>query len=81
MKFNINHNVRVKLTDFGRQILREKFDETMEEFPHLTLNYTPPVEDAEGWSRWQLWCLMSELGSHLNMGCKLPFLPEIEIEE
>jgi hypothetical protein len=80
--FNINDTVRVKLTDFGRQALQRQHVEfwasvgRAEPYPH-----TPPKEDAEGWSEWQLHSLMHELGHLSCLGGPLPFETEIEIVE
>ena len=70
MEFNINDTVRVKLTDHGREVHasdRASF--------YLALGieippYTPPKEDAEGWSEWQLWVLMEAFGPHTHLGSK-----------
>lgn len=42
--------------------------------------YIPPVEDSDGWSSWQLWNLMQELGPHIYIGCEIPFETTIEFE-
>lgn len=71
--FNINHNIKVKLTDLGRKILEEhhtalyaavKFDPIPP--------YVPVKEDEDGWSEWQLWVLMEQLGPHCHIGCDEP---------
>ena len=72
MKFNINKYVKVRLTDFGR--LRVK-----EYFKSIGLDSSYLVEDEAGWSKWQLWDLMSTLGPDISMGFELPFETEIEI--
>jgi hypothetical protein len=65
--FNINHYVWVKLTPHGRECAR-----------YRRLTFT---EDADGWSRWQLWELMNGFGSDLYMGhSRLPFETDIRIE-
>jgi hypothetical protein len=67
-RFNLNDHVRVKLTDHGRKIHREQFRELNARLPlAANMQYTPPKEDAEGWSRWQLWELMSRFGEHIGM--------------
>lgn len=82
MEFNINDMVLVKLTDVGREILKRQHVEfwagTGRPAPH---EYTPTAEDAEGWSRWQLWCLMQDLGPHVGNGLPLPFETTIRIVE
>lgn len=77
--FNINDMVRVKLTDLGRQTLwanhLNTFGSRVIDFP-----YSPPKEDEEGWSRWQLWVLMSDLGGAMRMGADNPFCTQIQFE-
>jgi len=76
--FNINEMVRVKLTDHGRMMHKKFHDDLFMDFL-LTQKYTPPEEDSEGWSRWQLWMLMEVFGSHFSHGCDLPFDMGIQI--
>jgi hypothetical protein len=81
--FNINHIIYVKLTEAGKEELRKQHDELRKYFPSLG-EYTPIKEDEFGWSRWQLWTLMSQLGHLCNMGAtQLPFETYMEflIEE
>ena len=80
LAFNVNHNVRVKLTDRGREIHRENFDRFLQLCPAFPYPYRKPEEDAEGWSKWQMWDLMKEFGSHMNMGTPLPFETSIELD-
>jgi len=65
-KFNINRNVKVKLTKVGRAVYNEYYTNSP---------VTPPkiVEDAEGYSEWQMWELMQIFGSHVGMGIEAPF--------
>jgi len=80
IKFNINQTVRVKLTEHGRRIHRQ-FRELNARLPLKgTFKYTPPKEDEEGWSRWQLWELMERFGEHCGMCKTLPFETEIELD-
>ena len=76
VRFNLNHQVRVKLTPRGRAIL-----ERTNAAYRATLGgeWPLPKEDAEGWSTWQLWSLMEELGPHISMGVSVPFETEIEL--
>jgi len=68
MRFNVNETVSVRLTGRGRAILRQ-------------VGVAPKAEDAEGWSRWQLWDLMRQFGGHLYLGCDPPFDLAIEIPD
>lgn len=72
IRFNVNHKVRVKLNDWGRDIFMEHFD-------RYGIECGPPAEDAEGWSEHQLWCLMEIFGPHMTIGMKVPFETEIEL--
>ena len=82
MDFNINDKVRVKLTDCGRQALASQHVEFWASvgrtapYPH-----TPPKEDAEGWSEWQLHSLMNELGHLCRIGGPVPFETTIQMVE
>ena len=81
MKFNINNHVRVKLTDHGRATLRAHWEDLASTFPKVKARgYTPPNEDADGWSRWQLWVLMETFGPIMGITMTNAFETEIEIE-
>lgn len=69
MLFNANNMVRVKLTKYGMDILKKKNGK------HFL-----PKPDKDGWTRWQLWHLMSELGSYCGLGLEQPFSMDIDIE-
>jgi hypothetical protein len=78
--FNINDHVLVKLTAHGKRVLREQHEQLwgmrgMKEHP-----YVAPIEDAEGWSRWQLWTLMSKFGHTITMTGAMPFWSIIQFE-
>lgn len=79
MKFNINHIVRVRLTDLGRKLMIKNHNALFGNRAHLVEVRSP--SEIDGWSELQLWYLMAEFGQHLNNGCDLPFETEIEIPE
>lgn len=79
IKFNINEFVRVKLTAEGKAIHRRQWEDTQHYFPRLKAEYYPPLEDEEGWSKWQAWELMQTFGQHVSMSFKVPFETTIEI--
>ena len=84
MEFNINHYVKVKLTERGRKILKEQHEEFVRASPGISENmkiYKPQKEDDEGWSTWQMWDLMSTLGQHWYMGSIPPFETVIIIDQ
>lgn len=79
--FNMNESVRVRLTDLGREALRRQhFDLYASIGKTRPPEYRPPREDANGWSTWQLWSLMHDLGHLCYMGGGLPFETNIQFE-
>ncbi|MBB3020702.1 hypothetical protein FHR70_003788 [Microvirga lupini] len=64
--FNLNHEVKVKLTHVGKLILEREY-------------YDIKTSDADGWTKWQLWELMSLFGKYLYNGCDVPFETTIEL--
>ena len=70
IEFNVNDHVRVKLTDYGRELLRQQ-DEAF--FAKTGVSLLPQHEDADGWSTWQLWTLMERLGAYCRLGGPEPF--------
>ena len=80
LPFNVNDYVRVRLTDRGRQIHRENFRKLNATLVlHADIKYTPPPEDADGWSEWQMWDLMSTFGEHMWLSCEPPFGTDIQV--
>ena len=78
--FNLNNHVRVKLTDIGREELKRQWKELNKSANGMLGLYKPIEEDEDGWSRWQAWCLMKDLGHLLNCGMHQPFETTIQIE-
>ena len=67
--FNVNHKVKAKLNDRGRKIQAEY--------------YAPfgdgPKPDSDGWTEYQMWCLMHVFGEHCYMGPEPPFETNVRI--
>ena len=76
-KFNINDTVKVKLTEHGKQIHQQQWDRYLR---RGQIEYTPPREDENGYSRWQMWNLMETFGPHMSLGVDCPFETDILIE-
>lgn len=75
-KFNVNQQVKVKLTEKGIKILKEKHDSLNEHI--ISRGGTPLGEfelrlDEDGYYRTQLWCLMHDFGKHMFIGTDNPF--------
>lgn len=78
---NLNDTVLVKLTDRGRELMRANYDALWADRKVPPYEFKLPKEDAEGFSRWQLWSLMQEFGPHIHMGMQNPFDLTIRVEE
>ena len=77
-KFNINDTVKVKLTEYGKYVLRKEWEHILSGNPNF--EYMPPQEDDEGYSTWQMWSLMETFGKYITMTGNLPFETNILIE-
>lgn len=81
-EFNINQNVCVKLTDFGKEILqrrREVFNDFLISRGEKPL-YTDVIEtDKDGYTKLQLWEVMNIFGSYINIDEQMPFETTIRI--
>ena len=79
MKFNINDNVKVKLSQAGFDILRGEHEKLRKAVPMLG-EFKPPTVDDDGYTQFQLWNLMEVFGKYFYMSnSNYPFQMEIEI--
>ena len=83
VKYNINQNVKVKLTKTGKKILWEHFKTMNDEI--IKNNGTPfntPffVCDNEGYYTTQMWELIQDFEGHIGVGLELPYELDILIE-
>ena len=76
-QINLNDVVRVRLTDHGRQVYRQHVEGLL----GGAVLWTPASEDADGWSDWSLWDLMSVFGAATYMGGPLCFGTEIRLAQ
>ena len=74
VRFNINGDVRVKLTPLGRQIWRSYWK------PHDPEGNMEKKIDPDGWLKIQLWEVMATFGPHMYNGGDVPFETEIILE-
>lgn len=79
INFNLNDYIHVKLTVKGRKILRENHDDLYKTYTG-DIKYRPPVEDKNGYSKWQLWDFMHSLGPRMVMGIPGVCATNIKIE-
>lgn len=81
-ELNINNQVKVKLTAYGKSKLRAEHDRFQEIYrdSKYRVPFKLPEEDKDGWSTWQMYVLMEELGKYCQIGTKnLPFETNIKI--
>jgi hypothetical protein len=88
VEFNINSTVLVKITPSGREKIMENRRHTAKYLhQQAAAQVLHIIEDADGWSRWQLWGLMQEFGHMLRSGQSSPFettirlAPELDDED
>ena len=67
VEFNINYYVKVRLTDHGKALLRKQYEELIARFPKISYEYIEPKIDKDGYTRFQLWDLMSRLGEYTSI--------------
>ena len=78
VNFNINEQVKVKLTEAGIDELRRQHDELNRVFPNAKLPFTLNT-DEEGYTSFQMWDLMSRLGGKMSFHFQIPFETNIII--
>ena len=75
-KVNANQTVKVKLTDLGVQILRQKHNELHEAIKKRNGKGLSPFKlylNDDGYYETQLWSLMNDFGHVMTMGYEVPF--------
>ena len=60
MKFNVNHNVKIKLTKTGVKVIKDYYDEA-------NIDYEIKL-DEDGYFQDQMWHVMKMFGSKMVMG-------------
>ena len=62
---NWNCNVKVKLTDYGKDIYYHQFDYLIAKGIKVERGY--PQQDENGYTTMQLWCFMELYGQYIGM--------------
>ena len=84
LKLNWNSKVKVKLTDYGKDIYFHQYDHLIERGASITPTY--PIEDNDGFTSFQLWVFMNLYGPYISMTSKPVvedisfYIPEDELE-
>jgi hypothetical protein len=79
-ELNISNYCWVQLTEAGKNELKKQHDELNFKYKGLLGQYEQKKEDLDGWSKWQIHEVMSNLGHMVISGGVLPFKPIIMIE-
>jgi len=75
IKFNINHSVKVKVTEYGYEVWlahENKFVHFSGTIKPVTIEELKAKQDEDGYTKFQLWDMMSIFGSKMQMGFKNP---------
>lgn len=75
IKFNINHQVKVKVTDYGYDVWLEysnQFAKYSPTYPIITIEELKANQDEDGYTEFQMWDMMSIFGPKMKMGLKNP---------
>lgn len=67
VRINLNEVVKVKLTDLGKDIYYHQFDELNRRCGRIVCKPSFPKEDAEGYTKFQLWDFIETYGKHVGM--------------
>ena len=67
MKINLNEPVKVKLTDWGKEIFYHQYDRVNKAVGREVCKPRYPKEDENGYTEFQLWCFMELYGEYIGM--------------
>lgn len=67
MRLNLNDNIRVKLTDLGKDIYYHQYDRLNNAFGRQICKPSMPKVDEDGYTTFQLWEFMELYGAHIGM--------------
>lgn len=68
MKLNLNDNIKVKLTDLGKDIYYHQYDNLNAAYGVEICKPKYPKVDEDGYTTFQLWTFIELYGSHIGMG-------------
>lgn len=82
LRINLNEEVKVKLTDLGKEIYYHRYDDLNERAGREVIRPSFPKVDADGYTRFQLWDFINLYVNHIWMGFPNVIQPlEIVCEE
>ena len=75
IKFNINHSVKVKVTEYGYEVWlahQNKFVHFSGTIKSVTIEELKAKQGEEGYTKFQLWDIMSIFVAKMTMGFENP---------
>ena len=66
VRINLNDNIKVRLTNLGKDIYYHQFDDLYKILTNIG-EPTFPKEDADGYTEFQLWYFIELYGKHIGM--------------
>ena len=67
IRINLNEPIKVKLTDWGKEIYYHQYDRTNQIARREICKPRFPKEDENGYTEFQLWCFMELYGEYIGM--------------
>ena len=67
VRINLNELIKVKLTDWGKEIYYHQYDRTNQIAGREICKPKFPKEDENGYTEFQLWCFIELYGEHMGM--------------
>jgi len=67
IRINLNEPIKVKLTDWGKEIYYHQYDRTNQIAGREICKPKYPKEDKNGYTEFQLWCFVELYGEHMGM--------------
>ena len=67
IRINLNEPIKVKLTDWGKEIYYHQYDRTNHIAGREICKPRFPREDENGYTEFQLWCFIELYGEHMGM--------------
>ena len=67
IRINLNEPIKVKLTDWGKEIYYHQYDRTNQIAGREICKPKFPKEDENGYTEFQLWCFMELYGEYIGM--------------
>ena len=78
MRINLNESIKVRLTNYGKDIYYHQFDEFNKRMGKEVCKPSFPKVDEDGYTKFQLWSFIELYGNYIGM-CKKNVIQPLEI--